>query len=77
MIDFRDDALDGGILDRAQLEAQLVIGNFVQALTGTQAEIIFSDPVSDQQSALPESCEPQLPAGWLFEETTRAWVKNP
>ncbi len=77
MVDFREDALEGGILDRARLEAQLVISNFVQALTGTQTEITFAEPTVATAGPLPASCNPQLPAGWLYDEIARSWIKNP
>lgn len=70
LLDFRQDALEGGILDRAQQEATLVLGNFVQALTGGNVEIVFREG----DSPLPSSCQPAPPDGWTYDEALRAWV---
>lgn len=70
--DFREDALEGGILNRARAEAGIVIGNFVRALTGSDVDIVFNE---DAAPAVPASCIPQPPEGWVFDETNQAWVK--
>ncbi len=74
LVEFRDDALSGGILDRAQQEARLVLGNFVELLTGSNVEITFRTP--DGTAALPPSCQPQPPPGWTFNPETGAWVRQ-
>lgn len=70
--DFRDDALEGGILDRAKLEARLVVGNFVYALTGETARIEFHE---EETTTLPASCIPQTPDGWTYDEAQNAWTQ--
>lgn len=70
---FRDTALEGGILGRAESEARLVLANFVQALTGKRVEIIFEQ--ADGEPLIPQSCQPQPPGGWVFNETNGAWQK--
>jgi hypothetical protein len=72
LVDFRDDALEGGILSRAQQEAKLVIGNFVKLLTNGNVEIIFDDSA---RNAFPPSCTPEIPAGWVVDERTQQWTK--
>ena len=71
---FRDDALEGGILQRAEVEARLVIGNFVGALTGSRVNIEFAET---ETTAVPSSCVPPVPEGWTYLEATDEWVKAP
>lgn len=73
LLDFRDDAVEGGILTRARLEAELVIRNFVELLTQSRVNIIFDEP---QTPVVPPSCVPDVPEGWLVNEQTGQWVKN-
>lgn len=73
LIDFRDDAVEGGVLTRARLEAELVIRNFVELLTQSKVNIIFEEPTD---LALPPSCTPDIPEGWLKNDQTGQWVKN-
>ena len=70
---FRDDALEGGILDRAEQETQIVLGNFVRLLTGHPVEIVFQPPEGDVP--LPPSCQPDLPVGWTVDPNTNVWQK--
>jgi hypothetical protein len=73
LVEFRDDALEGGILNRAQQEARLVLGNFVQLLTGSNVEIVFKPP---DGAAMHASCQPEVPQGWVFNPDTGAWIKQ-
>ncbi len=70
---FRDDALEGGILDRAEQETQLVLGNFVRVITGHPVEIVFQPPEGDVP--LPPSCQPDIPEGWSVDPNTNVWQK--
>jgi hypothetical protein len=70
---FRDDALEGGILERAKIEARLVIGNFASALNGNRVHIEFDETAT---TALPASCVPPIPEGWTYLEATDEWVKT-
>jgi hypothetical protein len=72
--EFRADAIEGGILSRAEREVRIVLGNFIQILTGSRVEIIFSAPVAS--SPMDASCQPQPPAGWAFDANTGAWIKQ-
>ncbi|MBZ0288807.1 MAG: DUF4230 domain-containing protein [Anaerolineae bacterium] len=73
LLDFRDDALEGGILNRAQVEAELVIRNFVELLTESRVQIIFQQP---ETVVLPRSCTPDMPEGWQIDAQTGQWIKN-
>jgi hypothetical protein len=71
---FRTDAVEGGIVNRAEQEARIVIGNFVAALTGAKAQIVFK--TVDGPAVLPPSCVPQVPQGWTYDATTKAWTQS-
>lgn len=73
LVGFRDDALESGILERAKIEARLVIGNFVDALTGSRVMIVFDETGT---TALPASCAPPVPDGWTYLEESGQWVKT-
>lgn len=72
LIDFRDDAIEGGILTRAETETRLVLGNFVRLLTGKQVEIVFEQAA---EAAYPVSCTPDVPQGWRFVPENNHWTK--
>jgi len=71
---FRDDAIEGGVLTRAEREARIVLGNFVQIITGSSVEIVFSAP--EAAPVMDASCQPQPPPGWIYDPNTSAWVKQ-
>jgi hypothetical protein len=73
LVEFRDDSLEGEITARAEREARMVLGNFVNLLTGAQVEIVFE---ASDTAVLPPSCQPEIPQGWSFDETTRQWTKE-
>lgn len=74
LTEFRDDAIEGNVLERARRETILVITNFVAVLTGSNVEVIFAEP-EDGVTPLPPSCEPDIPAGWVFDPPTNTWIK--
>lgn len=59
---FAQDMIEGGILERAKEEAALRLGDFIRALTGSQAHIEYE--ASDGEAKLPPSCQPDPPSGW-------------
>lgn len=71
--DFRDDAIEGGILNRAQQEVRVIVTNFVQALTGDNVEVVF--PEEPQDIPYPSSCTPEVPEGWSQNQTGE-WIKR-
>lgn len=70
--DFRDDAIEGGILERAQQQADLVISQFVQLLTGAEVIIEFGD----EMAVTPPSCQPSPPDGWSYNAENDQWTKD-
>jgi len=73
LIDFRDDALKGGILERAEAETRLVLGNFVRAVSGHPVNIVFQKP---DQPIIPPSCQPDPPQGWVYDAGGNVWYKQ-
>lgn len=69
---FRDTAIEGGILARAESETRLVLGNFVRLLTGKNVEIIFEAPTVN---TFPQSCSPATPQGWS-RNVQGQWIKS-
>lgn len=70
--EFYEDAIEGGLLDRASLEATVVLSNFLNLSTGHMVEIQFRD----EAPATPASCRPQAPDGWSFDEENNAWSQS-
>ena len=72
--EFRNLALAEGLLAQAEQEAQLVLGNFLRAVTGSEnITIVFqSDPVTEY----PESCLREPPRGWIFDEESDTWKRE-
>ena len=69
---FRADAIEGGILIRAQREASVALGTFIQGLTGKLVEIRFADPPATP--TFPQSCQPDPPPGWV-RDSGGGWTK--
>lgn len=72
LIGFRDDAIESGILERAQSESATVVSNFVTALTGSDVEITFRDV---DATTFPATCMPDLPGGWRYNADESRWVR--
>lgn len=69
---FAQDMIEGGILERAKEETTLRMGNFIRALTGSQAHIEYEE--LDGEAKLPPSCQPDPPSGWVKGEDG-AWSR--
>jgi uncharacterized protein DUF4230 len=69
---FRDDAIEGGVLSRAQTEAAVVVSNFVKLLTGSNVQIVFAP--QNATPVLPSVCQPDVPTGWQ-QGPNGAWFK--
>ena len=69
---FVEDMIEFGILERAEEETALRLGDFVRELTGKPAQIEFAD--SDGELELPDSCQPYTPSGWV-KDTDGGWKK--
>ncbi len=74
MNEFREDAIMGGIRRRAEHEAIFLIGNLVEFLTGQPIDITFAENGSSTSDD--HSCFPEVPPGWIYDETARTWVKS-
>jgi hypothetical protein len=76
---FRNTALEGGILTRAENETRAVLSNFVRAVTGSNVEIVFEQPAQATAEATPEpftsSCAPDMPPGW-YQNERGEWLKR-
>lgn len=72
--DFRNTAVEGGIIQRAEREARVVMESFVRALTQKKVVVSFSN-ADDQGAAVPPSCIPQIPQGWEYSEQDQTWQK--
>jgi hypothetical protein len=70
--DFREDAFEGGILDRAAAEARLVLSNFISALTGSRVTLV----IEEGAGAVPASCAPETPQGWFYDESSGSWINR-
>lgn len=68
---FRDDAVEGGILKRAELEARLVLGGLVRLLTGHPVVITYEQTAAP----MPSSCAPEAPQGWTYDSTGNFWSR--
>lgn len=75
LTDFRNDAIEGGILARAEQEARLVLGNFIQLVTGKSVEVVFRPADPDAPVSYPPSCNPETPQGWTFNPSNGHWEK--
>ena len=72
--EIRDSALVEGLLAKAEQEAQIVLGNFLGAVTGSDnISIVFE---SEPLTRFPESCLREPPTGWTFDEENDSWVKE-
>ncbi|GAB4510831.1 MAG: hypothetical protein OHK0046_08090 [Anaerolineae bacterium] len=75
LTEFRNDAIEGGILERARDEAETVLSNFLQLSTGRTVNIEFQN-TSDGQPIFPASCEPPTPGTWRYDEASGTWQEQ-
>lgn len=59
---FVQDALESGILERAENQASIVLGNFISAVTGSKVHIEYDE--APDEAVIPSSCRLDLPPGW-------------
>ncbi len=72
--EIRGRALVEGLLAKAEQEAQIVMGNFLSAVTGTDnITIVFE---SEPNIEFPESCLREPPPGWTFDEESDTWKRE-
>ena len=73
ILEFRQDALEGGILEKAKDEVAYRLGNFVSELTGAQVQIDFEEPAAPPVYG--DTCYPDPPSGWQKDENGE-WRKT-
>jgi len=74
LAEFRDDALEGGLLETAEREADFALSSFVRALTGSTVDVRFAE--TDMTMAeRGENCNPAPPRDWEIDPETGAWVR--
>ena len=72
--EFSKEALAEGLLAQAEQEAQLVLGNFLRAVTKSEnVSIVFQ---SDPTIEFPASCLREPPRGWTFDEESDTWKRE-
>lgn len=69
---FREDALEGGILAESKEEITHRLGTFINTLTGSPVHIEFEDPGEAQYG---DTCLPDLPTGWQIDAETGEWTR--
>ncbi|MCE2471739.1 MAG: DUF4230 domain-containing protein [Anaerolineae bacterium] len=70
---FAREMIEAGILERAEEETELHMGDFVSELKGKPANILFE--AQDSEPQLPDSCKPYTPSGWGKDENG-AWRRS-
>lgn len=68
---FIERAIERDILGKTETQAEIVLGSFIQALTGSRADITFDE--REGEPVLPSSCRPEPPEGWRFDENSSTW----
>jgi len=68
---FIERAIERDILGKTETHAEIVLGSFVHALTGSRAHITFDE--REGEPVLPSSCRPEPPEGWRFDENSSTW----
>lgn len=63
---FRNEALEGGLLERAARETETGLGSFIRSLGGSGARFVFRPPTDPMIAD--ESCDPEPPLSWRQDE---------
>lgn len=70
---FEQEVREDDTLERAGKRAESVLGNLIRELTGSSVTIEYTDaPI---ESAIPDSCKPELPQGWNIDDEGK-WRKT-
>lgn len=74
LVQFRDNAVRDGILDRAGRNTELLLSNFLSGLSnGATVTVVFSEP---ENVDYPLTCRPSPPEPWFFDESINRWKKD-
>ncbi len=74
IMQFAQAMIEKGILERAEEETALQLGDFVRELTGKPAQVEFA--AGSGENELPESCQPYTPSGWGKDEESGGWKRT-
>ncbi len=72
IMQFREDALEGDILEEAEEEIRQRLGTFLNALTGAPVHIDFKEA---GELEFGDTCQPLIPDGWGIDAETGEWVR--
>ena len=73
IMQFRQDALERGLLEQAKEEITVRLGGFLNTLTGSLVHIEFKDSAAD--TVFGATCQPFTPDGWGKDENGE-WVRT-
>lgn len=72
--DFRTEAVEGGLLEAAKRQAEIVLSNFIKAFTNAETvTITYREPT---EIVYPPSCDPKIPGTWRWDDSIQAWREN-
>ena len=74
MSDFVRRVQENAILEKAEQQAEAIVGSFVSGLTGKNTNVEFKK--AGVEPDLHESCQPEIPRGWQFDDATSEWTKS-
>ena len=69
---FVDRVLEEGLLERAEDQAEVIMGSFVSSFTGKPVNVDFEAVKSKLE--LPSSCEPDTPNAYSFDDENNEWI---
>ncbi len=73
IMQYREFALEGGLLKQAKAEIIHRLGGFLNTLTGSRVHIEFKDSAAD--TVYGSTCQPDLPQGWQIDADTGEWTR--
>lgn len=74
LVEFRDEAVESGILDRAQQTTEILLTSFLTGISnGANIKLVFDETIT---ASYPNSCLPTPPENWVFDEDINRWKKD-
>lgn len=73
MSDFVDESEEDGLLEKAQENTELILGEFVRNFTGKPVKVEFASQRSSPK--LDASCRPRASGGWRYNRYKNEWEK--
>ncbi len=75
LVEFRDEAVESGLLVTAERDAASALTSFVGALTGSDVVVEFMD--TEETLTNPAAgCSPEPPRDWQTDPLTGEWLRN-